>query len=81
MNVSDSVRKSNCTGCTACMASCPVDAITMQHDDEGFLYPVVDTQKCVDCSLCAKKCPALSDNKRNTENPDCYSAWCNDKEL
>lgn len=29
----------------------------MQPDEHGFLYPTVDTVKCTDCGLCARKCP------------------------
>lgn len=26
----------------------------MQPDKEGFLYPVIDVDKCKECSLCEK---------------------------
>lgn len=48
--------KSDCCGCSACASVCAKDAITMQPDDLGFLYPVVDTEKCNDCGLCEKVC-------------------------
>lgn len=50
-------RKEECCGCTACYAACPKHAITMQEDEEGFLYPVVNDQKCAKCYLCLKVCP------------------------
>lgn len=34
--------KKRCSGCTACVAICPKKCITMQADEEGFLYPVVN---------------------------------------
>lgn len=34
-----------CSGCTACENICPRDAITMQPNVMGFLYPVVDKGK------------------------------------
>lgn len=46
-----------CTGCGACAAICPKDSITMQPDDEGFLYPVTDAHVCTDCGLCRQTCP------------------------
>ena len=36
--------KMSCSGCTACMHSCHQRCITMQADDEGFLYPIVDEE-------------------------------------
>ncbi len=51
---------SNCTGCSACYSVCPKSAILMTENDEGFLYPKIDGDKCVKCGLCEKVCPAIS---------------------
>ena len=32
-------KKENCSGCTACYAICPKEAISMVEDEEGFEYP------------------------------------------
>lgn len=48
--------KQECCGCTACYVVCPKEAITMQPDEEGFLYPAVDKEKCVKCYACLKVC-------------------------
>ncbi len=48
--------KTACCGCGACAAGCPVEAIEMRPDDEGFLYPEIDTAKCIHCDLCRKVC-------------------------
>lgn len=53
--------KHNCCGCGACMNVCPKACITMHADEEGFLYPSVDTSHCVDCGLCEKVCPFLAE--------------------
>lgn len=50
--------KAECTGCGACASICPKKAITMQPDEEGFLYPAVNGDLCVECDLCEKRCPA-----------------------
>lgn len=39
----------------------------MKEDAEGFLYPQTDVLSCIDCGLCEKTCPMLSDTGR--ENP------------
>ena len=49
-----------CCGCGACLNICPKDAISLREDTEGFACPSVDTEKCIDCSLCVKTCPVLS---------------------
>lgn len=41
--------KKECTGCAACMAVCPKQCITMQEDEEGFLYPLADKNVCNNC--------------------------------
>lgn len=50
------INKISCCGCTACASICAHDAITMQPDALGFLYPVVEKSKCVECGLCEKVC-------------------------
>ncbi|WP_455667554.1 Coenzyme F420 hydrogenase/dehydrogenase, beta subunit C-terminal domain [Phocaeicola sp.] len=53
--------KEQCCGCSACASICSHDAITMKNDGLGFLYPVVDVDKCVECGLCENVC-AFNDN-------------------
>ncbi len=40
----------------ACMNVCPKDAIRMEEDEYGFLYPQIDETKCVQCGACKKVC-------------------------
>ena len=53
------INKENCCGCSACVSICPKKSISMKADDEGFLYPSVDKNTCVDCGLCEKVCNSL----------------------
>lgn len=66
---------SACSGCTACKAVCPVDAITMQENKEGFLYPVKDMHKCINCKLCEKTCPFWQPEYNNSKTPDCLGGY------
>lgn len=50
------ISRTGCYGCLACKEVCPTNAITMEEDDEGFLYPVTDYDKCIQCGLCKKIC-------------------------
>lgn len=46
-----------CCGCGTCSNICPKSCISMVYDAEGFTYPSVDEQKCIECGACLKKCP------------------------
>lgn len=60
-----------CCGCEACRQICPKSCITMQADEKGFLYPVIDQSICIDCKLCQKVCPLHSDVEA-FPNESCY---------
>jgi len=60
--------KKNCCGCSACAEACPKACIHMEADTEGFLYPNVDTSKCIDCHLCEKVCPILHSPDEEVNN-------------
>lgn len=53
------VDRSKCTGCGACENICPVGAITMEYDNDGFLYPTVG-ENCIDCGKCMSSCQAVT---------------------
>lgn len=70
-------RKEECCGCNACGDICPKNAITYKIDNEGFWYPKIDKDKCIECGLCEQTCPILrGDTTRlnNYEEPKCYVA-------
>lgn len=48
--------RSECCGCTACAAVCPKDAVSMDSDEEGFAYPVVNAALCIRCGRCTDAC-------------------------
>lgn len=51
----------NCYGCHSCEQVCKKHAIKMEPNSEGFLYPKVNKEMCVNCGACNKKCPFESD--------------------
>lgn len=63
----------NCTGCAACSSICHSDAIIMQENMEGFKYPKVIEEKCTDCNICVKICPALNISDHINKNQICYA--------
>lgn len=54
-------RKEECCGCSACASVCPTESIRMEADEEGFLYPSVNTGTCIRCRRCLKICAFKSD--------------------
>lgn len=69
----DSAEK--CCGCTACENICPHNAISMQPDNLGFLYPVVNNNRCVECGLCEKVCQfkEVYNRYENFSSPQVYA--------
>ena len=50
-----------CNGCHACYAICPKRCIDMIQNEEGFLEPSIDKDKCIECNLCTTTCPVNND--------------------
>lgn len=57
-------KKEDCCGCNACVQRCPKHCIAMVEDQEGFSYPRINSNLCVDCGLCEKNCPKLNIRQR-----------------
>ncbi len=70
--------KAMCSGCGACEQACPVNALSMREDEEGFLFPVKDTKVCIDCGLCERICPFSSPDYSNDVAPDIFAAYLKD---
>lgn len=78
----DIKNKVDCCGCNACGDICGKKAITFNNDNEGFWYPEVDKNKCVDCGLCEKVCPILnSDNRTTFAESKVYAAYSRNEEI
>ncbi len=68
------LEKKNCCGCSACASVCPCNAIAMNSDDEGFLYPVVDKTVCIGCNKCVQSCPVINSSEKDGEKSSAYWA-------
>lgn len=75
--------KVDCCGCNACGDICGKHAISFVTDNEGFWYPEVNKELCVDCGLCDKVCPIQ--NKANHverySEPNVFAAYTKDEAI
>ena len=76
----DENEKQNCCGCGACESACPTKSITIELDDEGFLYPKKSLLQCIDCNKCIEVCPMVNviKNKNIDFEQKVYATWARD---
>ena len=82
------IDKSLCNGCNTCTVACPIDeCITMNMDKEGFFYPNVNMDTCIDCDLCEKVCPYIPEKlltkkePQRLEKPLVYASYSKNHEV
>lgn len=76
--------KQDCTGCLACIDICPKSAINRIIGDDGHQYVKIDPSKCIECGLCEKACPIVSDFSYQTKTGQTksqpFAAWNTNEE-
>lgn len=80
------VKSKKCTGCGVCKNICIEEAISMHTEKEGFWYPVIDGEKCIQCDKCLSVCPVFETEKedyveRKIQKPEVYAAWSLNQEI
>lgn len=70
----------NCCGCEACVQACALNCISMEMDEEGFWYPMVNQGQCVSCGACERACPILNSEEK-PEEISVYAARCREDEI
>lgn len=70
--------KNECTGCGACVSACSKGCLSLEYDDEGFLYPKGNLSDCISCRKCERSCHVLNgDTVKGVEKP----LWWNKSKL
>jgi Pyruvate/2-oxoacid:ferredoxin oxidoreductase delta subunit len=75
--------KPGCFGCGVCVNVCPTKCISMVEDQEGFPYPEVDQDECIECNKCILSCPGLNniDSELNLVPPNFYAGGIHDEHI
>lgn len=73
--------KKDCCGCAACMNVCPKQAITMKADENGFIFPEINWDLCIECELCKKVCAFQNILVKADEPIATYAAINKNKEV
>lgn len=73
------INKADCCGCELCSVSCPKSVIHMKPDEEGFLYPLIESdENCINCKLCLKVCPEKTPGRIFNEIQSAYGGFVNE---
>lgn len=70
-----------CNGCHTCYSLCPKKAIKMVVNTEGFLFPQINNELCIECGLCEKRCPVLNPITKENEQTAASAIINNDEEI
>lgn len=74
----------HCTGCFACIDSCPKQAISKTISADGHFYVKINYNLCISCSRCEKNCPIINKEKYSSNiltKSTPYSFYCTNAEL
>lgn len=70
----------NCTGCGICRALCPKNCIAMIENEEGFKYPIIDEEVCIQCGKCVQVC-TLNNLEEHKEETRAYAIQALDSRI
>lgn len=73
--------KAECLGCEACIQICPHSALTLVEDTEGFRYPKLNPESCVECGLCHKVCPEEKNVQKHTGQQEAFGGYAKDERV
>lgn len=65
----------DCTGCGVCAAVCGKRCIQIKIADNGFYYPQINAELCVECGRCASFCHVINPNITIASDKSYYCGW------
>lgn len=77
----NAVGKEYCCGCNLCITSCPKNCISVKIGNEGFSYPKIDEEVCVNCGQCLKICNQRLDEKLKTIQKETFIGFNNNSTI
>ena len=77
----DTVVAQKCCGCSACSHICPVRAIAVKENENGFFQAYLDESKCIQCGLCDRVCPSKKEICHTDVMECCAVKLCDDQKL
>ena len=81
IKIIDKFERITCNGCQMCKEICPKQAIKYEINNEGFWFPKVDYNKCVECGLCIRKCPNKTYLESKSNMPIVKAVWSIDDDV
>ncbi len=69
-----------CTCCGSCYSICPKECISMKPSKEGFIFPEINVDICIECGLCQNNCPILNPVK-HYDNLKVCASWSLDERI
>ena len=69
-----------CYGCGACTEICPINAVELKQNQEGFWFPKFK-KNCVKCGFCSEVCPHNIKPNLPHYDPKAYLTFSKDEEV
>lgn len=77
----EKVYDSVCFECRCCEQICTHNAISFIENAEGFSYPIINKDSCINCGLCSANCPANNAYNLKNNPQKVYAAQVKDKSV
>lgn len=89
-NINETLKSNLCNGCGICVGICPVKAISIKINEDGFYRPKISS-KCINCGKCLSACSGIDENVEAREvnftddvfgnYKSVYSGWALDENV